>query len=83
MCLTLRHQRKLPAQFTAGEEMKGRMTFKKLTIWFICAAMVFTSTGMLTACSKKEESNTLSVNALQEKIDNKTDAYMTDLNDDQ
>lgn len=81
MCLTLRHQRKLPAQFTAGEEMKGRMTFKKLTIWFICAAMVFTSTGMLTACSKKEESNTLSVNALQEKIDNKTDAYMTDLND--
>ncbi len=54
---------------------------KKMILRYVCLIMALILLPVLGACEKKPEDRKIGVNALQEKIENKTEAYKTDLMD--
>ena len=55
------------------------MNRKKTSVLIICALLIAAS-AVLSSCAEKEE-RTISKEGLAEKIENKTQAYLTDIND--
>ena len=78
-----RHQLKRQAQYMTkncktGD--KGMTINKRITSYVLLAAVMVLIAVFLCGCEEKPD-ETISVNALQEKIENKTEAYLTDLSD--
>ena len=68
------------------QEMNGmKCTDKHVRILskVIAVLVAVTMVLMLSGCEQKTDDSTIGVKALQEKIENKTGAYMTDLMDSQ